>query len=190
MEQLQTLNGIAVVLGLLLVLNIIANILGKKKRNKPQENYIPTMYNKEQIENKIYPYKPKFILTKNEYTFFIELQKIAKEMNWIICPKVGMKELFEVTDKQNYMKYFGMISQKHIDFIICKEDMKPIYAIELDDNSHNKQKVKETDEFKNRLFDLSYIKLIRIKAYTEYSKEYIIRNILKEEPKNNRVYNS
>ncbi len=124
------------------------------------------------------PYKDKYILTKNEYIFYIELKNIAKEMNWIICPKVGLKDLFEITTKENYMSHFGRISQKHIDFLICDNALRPIYAIELDDNSHKNRK--DSDEFKNKLFEKSKIKLIRIKACKEYSDQYIMRNIDKE----------
>lgn len=155
----------------------------KKKTKKKQKNNKKLQLTKndsvlqEQIEE-TYPYKDKPLLTKNEYIFYIELQKLAKEMHWIICPKVGIKDIFQVTDKENYMHYFGRIAQKHIDFIICREDLTPLYAIELDDKSHNSEKRQESDKFKNKIFEKSRIELIRIKACSEYSKEYIIRNIL------------
>lgn len=126
------------------------------------------------------PYKERYILTKNEYIFYNELKKIAEEMGWIICPKVGLKELFEVTTKEGYMTHFGRISQKHVDFIICKNDLKPIFAIELDDNSHNTDKAKQSDAFKNEIFKKSSVKLVRIKACREYSKEYIMRNLVEQ----------
>jgi len=119
------------------------------------------------------PYKQKFILTKNEYLFYNELKKITDNQGLIICPKVGLKDLFEITTKDNYMSWFGRIAQKHIDFIICDNKLRPIYGIELDDNSHKTRE--DSDNFKDKLFEKSSIKLIRIKARrnTEYNKEYI-----------------
>lgn len=166
-----------IIIGALFVANILQAISQSQKKQKSNS--------KENANNTInldeMPYKDKFMLTKNEYIFYNELKKIATEMDWIICPKVGLKDLFEVTTKENYIGHFRRISQKHIDFIICKDDLKPIYAIELDDNSHNSEKAKQSDRFKNELFKKSKIKLIRIKACKEYSKEYIMRNIIKDQ---------
>lgn len=164
-----------IIIGALFVANVLQAISQNQKRRRTEKN-------KSEASNLIdlseMPYKDKYMLTENEYLFYRELRKVAAEMDWIICPKVGLKDLFEVTASENYMGHFRRISQKHIDFIICKEDLKPIFAIELDDNSHNSERAKQSDRFKDDLFQRSRIKLIRIKACKEYSKEYVIRNIL------------
>lgn len=116
-------------------------------------------------------FKSKYILTGNEYKFYKVLKKITDQHNLIICPKVGLKDLFKVTNKSNYMAAFSKISQKHIDFLICDNDLHPCAAIELDDNSHKGRE--ENDNFKNELFQNSPIKLIRIKAYPDYSEKYV-----------------
>lgn len=126
-------------------------------------------------ENTVLPYKMKYILTKNEYLFYKELKKFADANSLLICPKVGLKDLFETTDKKNYMSWFGKIAQKHVDFLICDDMLRPKYAIELDDNSHKENK--ENDKFKNELFKIGKLNLIRIKAQMEYSEEYILRNL-------------
>lgn len=116
-------------------------------------------------------FKSKYILTGNEYKFYKVLKKITDQHNLIICPKVGLKDLFEVTNKSNYMAAFSKISQKHIDFLICDNDLHPCAAIELDDSSHKGRE--ENDNFKNELFKYSSIELIRIKAYPDYSEKYV-----------------
>lgn len=165
-----------IIIGALFVANILQAI--SKRQKYRNDSYDKAPGNSNAILEEM-PYKDKYILTENEYLFYQELREIAAEMNWIICPKVGLKELFEVTASENYMNHFGRISQKHIDFVICKDDLKPLYAIELDDNSHNSEKAKKSDRFKDELFGNSRVKLIRIKACEEYSREYIMRNILK-----------
>lgn len=46
------------------------------------------------------PYRQRYILTSNEYFFYKELKKITDKNNLLICPKVGLKDLFLVTDKK------------------------------------------------------------------------------------------
>jgi hypothetical protein len=124
------------------------------------------------------PYKSKYLLSPNEYNFYKELKIYADENNLLICPKVGLKDLFEVSKgTKNYTTYFNKINRKHIDFLVCDNNLKPKYAIELDDKSHEKEKNMENDKFKNAIFTQANIRLIRIKALQQYSREYIEKSI-------------
>lgn len=120
-------------------------------------------------------YRAKDLLTKNETSFYRELKKVADKEGLFICPKVGLKDIFEITDRQNYMSWFGKIAQKHVDFLLCDELLRPQYAIELDDNSHKKRA--DSDNLKNVIFGSSTIPLIRIKAKMEYN-EFDIKPLL------------
>lgn len=122
------------------------------------------------------PYKAKNLLTNNEYSFYIELRK-AIEYNQIIFTKVVLRDFIQVNKNENYRSYQGKISQKHIDFLICSNDTKILYAIELDDKSHEKEERKGNDEFKNRLFKTIGIPLIRIKSSNIYKSEIITEEI-------------
>jgi hypothetical protein len=120
------------------------------------------------------PYRSKFLLTKSEYYFYNTLKPIIHKHNCIICPKVGLKDIFEVTDKTNYMKWFSRINQKHIDFLICDSNLKPLFGLELDDRSHEKEKALKNDAFKNRLFEKVNIPLKRVKVNTyDNLEEYL-----------------
>lgn len=110
------------------------------------------------------PYKTKPLLTKTEYTFYKILKPITDKHNCFICPKVGLKDIAVVTDKNEYMKWFGKISQKHVDFLICDQDLNPIFALELDDKSHEKEKAQANDNFKNSFYSTIGIPLKRIKT--------------------------
>ena len=124
-------------------------------------------------------YKSKYILTANEYKFYKVLKAITADKNLIICPKIGLKDLFEVTNKNNYMSAFGKIAQKHVDFTICDSSLHVLGAIELDDISHKERE--ESDRFKNELFKSAGIKLIRIKAYPDYTETYVKEHLIKSE---------
>lgn len=98
------------------------------------------------------PYKLKHILTNNEYNFYKILKPITDKHGYLICPKVGIKDIVDITSRHEYRKWFAKVSQKHIDFLICDSNLKPLFAIELDDSSHTREKAIINDTFKNNLF--------------------------------------
>lgn len=117
------------------------------------------------IQKNRFPYAPKYLLTKREYHFYQLLRKVADEYGYIICPKVGVKDLLAVTSCHQYMKYFHKIAQKHIDFVVCDHDLHVIFALELDDSSHDTKEAMERDKFKDRAFKSAGIPLKRIRNY-------------------------
>ncbi len=119
-----------------------------------------------------YPYAAKPILTKREYSFYLILREVADEHHCLICPKVGVKDLLAVTDKKQYMKYFHKIAQKHVDFVICDQNLYVLFAIELDDSSHETKDAKKRDRLKDKAFAAAGIPLKRI---TEIDKKEIRR---------------
>lgn len=164
----------------ILLLIIIAYIIFNKNKSTQSNDE-----SKEINANMELPYRSKYILTKSEYYFYNTLKPIMDKHNCIICPKVGLKDIFEVTDKSNYMKWFSRINQKHIDFLICDNNLKPLFGLELDDRSHEKEKALKNDSFKNQLFDKVNIPLKRVKVNTYNNlEEYLFPTIIKS---NNEV---
>ena len=117
-----------------------------------------------------YPYAARHLLTKREYRFYLLLREVADEYHCIICPKVGVKDLLSVTDQRQYMKYFHKIAQKHVDFVICNQDLYVLFAIELDDSSHETRDARKRDHLKDKAFAAAGIPLKRI---TEIDKKQI-----------------
>lgn len=124
-----------------------------------------------------YPYAAKHLLTKREYKFYLLLRREADRNHCLICPKVGLKDLMAVTDKKEYMKYFYKISQKHVDFVICDRDLRVLFAIELDDSTHDSKEAKERDRFKNRAFAAADIPLKRIRDFDSQSIQDLFQDI-------------
>jgi hypothetical protein len=116
-----------------------------------------------------YPYRPRPLLTKREYTFYIMLRREADRRGLLICPKVGLKDLMEVTTQKHYMKYFHKIAQKHVDFVICDDSLNVLFAVELDDSSHDSEDAKQRDKFKDHAFKAAHIPLKRIRDFDENS---------------------
>jgi very-short-patch-repair endonuclease len=66
-------------------------------------------------------------------------------------------------------KNFWAIAQKHIDFIITDYNWKILALIELDGFSHNYDKTKNNDIFKNELFQNLNIPLVRFNVNSFYN---------------------
>lgn len=123
-----------------------------------------------------YPYESKLLLTRTEYAFFKQLQKITDEKGYMICPKVRLEDFIYVTNRKELSKYRGYIKSRHVDFLICDNDLHIICGIELDDKSHEEKEAKRIDEFKNELFETIGIRLYRIRVDANY--EECLRKIL------------
>ena len=106
------------------------------------------------------PYKVKDdFLTNTERSFYHSLKLYVGEKA-VICPKVGLKEVFFIGKGvgKDYMKYLGKIAKKHVDFLLCDPGtMKPICGIELDDISHTNKKSYERDLFIDKEKEISVV---------------------------------
>lgn len=128
------------------------------------------------VADKILPYKTRDdFLSSAEKSFYLTLKTFINEKA-VICPKVSLKDIFFVSKigdngaGKDYMKYFGQISQKHVDFLLCDlQSMKPLCGIELDDSSHAKEKRVARDEFVDRVYANAGLPLVHIPLKQGYS---------------------
>lgn len=114
-----------------------------------------------------YPYEARPLLTKREYHFYRMLRRETDARGLLVLPKVGVKDLLQVTSRKHYMKYFHRIAQKHVDFVICDQSLHVLFALELDDGTHDTAEAKERDHFKDMAFRAARIPLKRIRDYDE-----------------------
>ena len=133
------------------------------------------------------PYRKNFLLTKNEYWFYKNLKEIADKYGYAILAKIRFADLVEVNGeagKSEYMKYFGKIKAKHIDFILCKkENLYPELLIELNDNSHKKEDRIKRDEFVKKIADKVGYKMIFVNGTGDL--EDIVTKALEIKSENN-----
>lgn len=122
-----------------------------------------------------YPYQARPILTNREYRFYQLLRRETDRRGLLICPKVGLKDLIGVSTRNNYMKYFRLISQKHIDFVICDQSLRVLFAIELDDSSHDTKEAHKRDRFKDQAMRAARIPLKRVRDINEQSVRDLFR---------------
>lgn len=97
-------------------------------------------------------YRKKYLLTKNEYSFYQKIKPTIKEHNLKILCKIRLADLIEPEPNKNQKEWyaaFNRIKSKHIDFAIATEDMNIIALVELQDSTHQNSDRKERDEFIN-----------------------------------------
>ena len=165
-----------------IILGTYITIKNEKDNNKLSEtnnsiiNNI-TEYNKINSNIDLSKYSTnKYIMTQTELKFYRELKKATDILNMTIFCQVNMERLINVKDK-NYSDR-NRIKSRSIDFVIVNNNnCKVICCIELDDYTHNYNKVKETDNFKNQLFKQVEIPLHRINVANYYNIENL-KNII------------
>lgn len=105
------------------------------------------------------------ILTERERSFYHILKPIADKLELQICPKVRVADIVSIKKgTKDWQKWFNKIRSKHVDFLLCDYDMNIVLMVELDDSSHETERAKKNDEFKNRLFGE---RLVRIRSLKE-----------------------
>ena len=95
----------------------------------------------EEEKEDIIPYQFKYLLTKNEWTFYKKLREATANRNLHILAKVRLADLVEVEkwlSGGGFKKYFSKIKSKHVDFVLCNPDNLAVKAIiELEDGTHS-----------------------------------------------------
>lgn len=133
------------------------------------------------IEYKKY-YRPKrYVITKNELNFYTALLEVAKELDLIVFSQVSLYNILETKSNLDYKTktiFFNKIASKSIDFVLVdKKDCRIKLCIELDDNTHKKEKRIERDNFINKLFKDLEIDLLRYPLYNIYYKDTLKKRI-------------
>jgi len=107
-------------------------------------------------------------LSAAEHSFFMVARDVLGS-HFVICPKVNLADLFFVERPHENMGAINKINRKHVDFVICHpRTMKPIFAIELDDRSHQRADRKARDIFVNHVFETADLPLLRVPVKSAY----------------------
>lgn len=162
---------------ILIIGYIIQNIYSKFQNRKYKSQNIATETINE-IEFKTEPiqnageyknkYQKRYLLTKNEYQEYKKLKHFASIKGLIVCPKVRLLDLIEPrrgAPKHKTLLY--KIQSKHVDFVICDQNLYIKAILELDDNSHDQTDRQTRDNFVDLILqDVGYT-VIRTRSITE-----------------------
>ena len=95
-----------------------------------------------------------------------------------IFVKVRLSDIIFVTKSDRYMSFFNRISKRHVDFLLCESStLKPVLAIELDDESHNRPSRKESDRFLDEALRAAGLSILRVIPQRQYTREDVVSQI-------------
>ena len=107
---------------------------------------------------------------------------------YIIAPKVGLKDFIGVRSGSDYLKHFGHIAQKHIDFLICNANtLSPVLGIEIDDSSHKKTNRQIRDLDVDQIYNAIGLKVLHIPTK---ANEETLKNAINNELECTRIAGS
>jgi very-short-patch-repair endonuclease len=106
-----------------------------------------------------YEYEAKPLLTEPEKRFFEVLERLSNDRVHIVCKP----RLADFIQHETANGAFQKISQKHVDFLLCRAgDWMPMLAIEVDDASHRLAEQQKRDGFVNNLYPHIGLPLLRV----------------------------
>lgn len=156
-------------LAMAIIIRLLGNYLVNRIKYKKRNNYHQEIdLSEEEITDYHNKYERKLLLTKNEWYEYKKLTELATNKGYQICPKVRLLDLIEPRrGEPKYKTLFYKIQSKHVDFVICDQNLYVKAILELDDNSHNQADRKERDEFVDLILkDVGYT-VIRTRGITD-----------------------
>lgn len=156
---------IYLLIGLIFIIIILGRIVLDNSRNT-----------KKVFKNNTYSYSAKrLLMTRTEAEFFVRLNRIAEE-RYFVFPQVHLSALLYYNGREHNRLYaFRHINGKSVDFVLCdKETLRPTYAVELDDKTHENADRKERDSEVERIFEEAELPLVRFRD-KNVSDEEIVR---------------
>ena len=130
--------------------------------------FFKKLFWKKEIKENYEKIKITRILNKNELFFYNQLTNFLQNKEVFIFSKVRLLDFLDLQKYYNFEEKTiikNKVKSKHIDFIITNKNSEILYLIELDGFSHqNNKKTIENDKFKNKLFKILNLKLVRFKV--------------------------
>ena len=132
------------------------------------------------FKNNKYSYSAKeLIMSRAEAQFFKQLILVVGE-RYHVFPQVHLSSLLDHRIKgQDWSIAFRHINGKSVDFVLCdKSTLQPVYAVELDDFTHERKDRAERDAEVERIFKQAQLPLVRFNNMNATS-EQIIQALIK-----------
>ena len=115
------------------------------------------------------------VMTQHELIFYKTLLEAVS--GCVIIPQAHLSMFLDhKVYGQNWSRAFSRINGKSVDFLICTNNMKPLIAIELDDNTHDRPDRQKRDIFVNSIISDANMPLLRFKG-DEWNSEIIKREV-------------
>lgn len=107
-------------------------------------------------------YRKKFrIMNGSESALFFELKKQLPQ-NYYVFPNMRIADVVDIIDGQGFYKRRDKILPRHVDFVVCDQDFKPIVVAELNGKYHNRLDQQKRDKEKKEIFEEAKLPLVII----------------------------
>jgi Protein of unknown function (DUF2726) len=117
------------------------------------------------------------LLTKSERSFYDIL--CALVCDHLVFAKVRLADLVDANEEHPYWQAnFNRVCSKHIDFVVCDTELKPLVAVELDGSSHQRPDRQQRDHQVDRILELARLPLLRVFTRKTYDPDLIRRLLL------------
>lgn len=95
---------------------------------------------------------------------------------YAVFPQVHLSALLDHTVKgQDWRAAFRHINGKSVDYVLCDiNTLQPVYAVELDDPTHQRDDRIERDSEVERIFSDAQLPLVRFTNYRSMSRDDIV----------------
>jgi len=150
-----------------IVIILVIGILYLWLRSKSNIDVKERELDEKDVSNPNYylPYKLRLKVMSEHERLLLDNLRIVLGSGYDIYPQVNLDKIFCVEHQRAYKYYLGWlrkINQKSVDFLIVKRDTQtPVFAIELDDSSHENEDRIERDKFVEELFRRNNFVLVR-----------------------------
>lgn len=124
-------------------------------------------------------YQKRKILTANETEFYNRM--VGALPDYVVHTQIAMSALIEprvdrTINGSDYMRLRSKISQKYVDFVVCKPGKLEVVAIvELDDITHDLEK----DALRDEMLEGAFYNVVRWHSRKKPDKEEILKTIKK-----------
>jgi hypothetical protein len=126
-----------------------------------------------------YPYeRTTYLLSKAERSFYEVLYRSIGP-DYRVFPKVRIADIVHVkAGAEMWWVHFNKITSKHVDFLICSAaTLTPVLVVELDDSSHSTAKTKNTDAFRDNVFQAAGLPQLRVPVRAGYNPRDIAAQV-------------
>lgn len=108
-------------------------------------------------------------LSPAEQVFYQAIRR-QLDVSFTICPKVSLGDLFYVTNPHENYRAYNKINRKHVDYLVCDSlTMRPVFAVELDDSSHQRSDRVERDALVDEVYKSAGLPLIHVPVRGKYN---------------------
>ena len=134
----------------------------------PEQKTMSVKVQEQPVERLPYRLRESFMSTP-ELALLRALQEMIGR-HYVICPKVGLNDIFYIVRPNENVHFFNKIFRKHVDFLLCDPNtLKPAIGVELV-KPVSRNETRDADQFMNDLFLSAGLPLVHVLSSDRYAQ--------------------